>query len=278
MRGCTARQTGRVHTHRLTIEDDVVRKRFVSWSAGEADREWAGLIALALHAPGLAPAPIARDVHEGAPVVTMSRLPGIVLGSSRLAPEQLEALGVALRRLFAAPADAAAAERAFGPSVMRSVVREWAGERYDLTACDDPPLVEEALDLTRAWLAREAPEHDRVTDPVLALGDGNLANVLWDGDACRFVDFEEFGASDLAYEVADLVEHASSRLGRLLDIDALLANLDLTDAQQARLAEFRRLLSTFWLVMLLPGNRGFTRNPAGSTEDQAQHVLALLRG
>lgn len=272
------RQTGRVHTHQLTFEGDVVRKRFVSWSDGEADREWAGLTALALHAPGLAPAPIARDVHGGAPVVTMSRLPGIALGSSPLTPKQVQALGVALRRLFAAPADAAAAERAFGPSGMRSVLREWAGESYDLAACDDPPLVRDALDRARVWLARDAPERDRVTDPVLALGDGNLANVMWDGDACRFIDFEEFGISDIAYEVADIVEHASSRLRRLLDVDTLVVNLSLTGAQRERLAEFRRLLSTFWLVMLLPGNRGFTRNPTGSTEDQARHVLALLRG
>lgn len=273
-----ARQTDPVHTHRLTIEGGVVRKRFVSWGDGEADREWEGLTALARHAPGLAPAPIAREVHEGAPVVTMSRLPGIPLGSSPLAPRQVHALGVALRRLFAAPADAAAAERAFGPSVMRSVVRERAGANYDLAACDDPQVVREALDLAHTWLARDLPEHDRVTDPVLALGDGNLANVMWDGDACRFVDFEEFGTSDLAYEVADVVEHASSRLRRLLDVDALVEGLCLTGAQRERLAEFRRLLSTFWLVMLLPGNRGFARNPVGSTEDQARHVLELIRG
>lgn len=34
-------------------------------------------------------------------------------------------------------------------------------------------------------------------------------NVLWDGSTCRFIDFEEFGVSDLAYEIADLLEHAS---------------------------------------------------------------------
>ena len=76
--------------------------------------------------------------------------------------------------------------------------------------------------------------------------------------------------------MADVVEHASSRLGRLVDVDALLAGLDLRADQLARLVEFRRLLAVFWLVMLLPGNRGFERNPAGSVEDQASHVLALL--
>ena len=100
-----------------------------------------------------------------------------------------------------------------------------------------------------------------MADAVLSVGDGNLANVLWDGSACRLVDFEEFGVSDLAYEVADVVEHASSRLGRLVDVDALLTGLDLRDGQLARLVEFRRLLAVFWLVMLLPGNRRIRAQP-----------------
>ena len=159
---------------------------------------------------------------------------------------------------------------------MRRETREWAAELLRPHRLPDPALVGRRSALARAWLADDDPDHDRVADPVLALGDGNLANVLWDGETCRLVDFEEFGTSDLAYEVADVVEHASSRLGRLLDVDALVAALGLEPAQLARLAAYRRLLATFWLVMLLPGNRGFERNPAGSTEDQARHVLALL--
>lgn len=267
-----------MHTHLLRFDGEIVRKRFVSWTGGEPDREWAGLTALARHAPDLAPAPISQEVDGESPVVVMSRVPGVALGSAPLTVIQVEALGVALGRLFDAPADPTAAERAFGPSVMRSVVREWAAGHDDLTRCQDPSLVGGALDLARSWLAAAAPAVDRVTDPVLALGDGNLANVMWDGEACRFVDFEEFGTSDLAYEVADLVEHASSRLGRLLDVESLLERLHLDGEQQGRLREFRRVLAAFWLVMLLPGNRGFDRNPAGSTEDQAQHVLALIHG
>lgn len=267
-----------MHTHRLTFDGEVVRKQYVSWSRGEADREWAGLVAVARHAPDLAPAPIARETDGPAPVVVMSRVPGVPLGAGPLRPEQVEALARALRRLFGAPVGAAAPERAFGPSTMRAATRAWAGETYAVSACRDPGLVGDALDLARRWLADDDPTHDRVADPVLAIGDGNLANVLWDGKTCRLVDFEEFGTSDLAYEVADVVEHASSRLRRLLDVDALVGHLELAPGQQARLAAYRRLLATFWLVMLLPGNRGFDRNPPGSTEDQARHVLALLDG
>lgn len=260
------------------MDAQVVRKRFVSWSDGEADREWAGLVALARHASDLAPAPISREVEDGAPVVVMSRVPGAPLGTKRLTPAQVQALTTALRRLFSAPADPAATERTLGPSVMRSYVRDWACEGYDLGKCRDPILVAKALEIAREWLASNDPDHDRVTDAVLSVGDGNLANVMWDGATCWLIDFEEFGISDLAYEVADIVEHASSRLERILDVPAALAGLHLDATQQSRLATFRRLMASFWLVMLLPGNRGFQCNPAGSIEDQAQHVITIVDG
>jgi aminoglycoside phosphotransferase (APT) family kinase protein len=147
-----------------------------------------------------------------------------------------------------------------------------------LATCRDEGLVREALDAAREWLSVDDPAHDRVIDEVNALGDGNLANVLWHGGRCRLLDFEEFGVSDLAYEVGDVVEHASSRLRGHLDVGLLIGALDLDLDQLARVAAYRQLLATFWLIMLLPGNGGFGRNPPGSTENQARHVLALLAG
>jgi hypothetical protein len=41
-----------------------------------AQREWRALELLSVHAPGLAPAPLAADLSASAPFVTMSRLPG----------------------------------------------------------------------------------------------------------------------------------------------------------------------------------------------------------
>lgn len=78
-----------------------------------------------------------------------------------------------------------------------------------------------------------------------------------DGGVCQLVDFEDCGLSD---------------------VEALLTEVSLTAAQQARCAAYRKLFATSWLVMLLPGNPGFRRNPVGSTEDQALHVLDLLDG
>lgn len=140
----------------------------------------------------------------------------------------------------------------------------------------DPALIRAAVLSAREWVSIDEKDVDRIVDPVIARGDGNLDNALWDGVICRLVDFEEFGVSDIAYELADVLEHASCRLGRFLEPEALLAHFDLTASQERRLASFRTMMATFWLVMLLPGNGGFRRNPAGSTEDQARHVLDLL--
>lgn len=101
---------------------------------------------------------------------------------------------------------------------------------------------------------------------------------MWDGARCRLIDFEEFGRSHLAYEVADIVEHASSRLGRYLDAEAFVRDLEVNPRQRLRLTYFRKLFAVFWLTMFLPDSRGFERNPTGTTEDQARHVLQLLDG
>lgn len=203
----------------------------------------------------------------------MSFVPGQPLAGT-LTPTQQRAFGDALRRLFAVPVPDGLAERANGPEVMRHNVREWLAEDHDLALCEDPDLVRSAKDRAVAWLG--AVRLPGIVEAVIAIGDGNLDNVLWDGEVCRLIDWEEYGASDVTYEVADVVEHASSRLTRSLDVDALVDHLGLDESQLARLDRHRGLLACFWLMMLLPGNGGFHRNPAGSTEDQARHVLGLL--
>jgi hypothetical protein len=265
------------HTHQLEFDGDVVRKRFVSWTDGEADREWAGLSLIDGHAPGLGPRPLSRETVDGAPVIVMSRVQGEPLGGAPLSATQIDALGTGLDRLFAVPVQPAIQERAWGPSTMRAGVREWLSSDYDLEACRDSDLVDDAIRAARAWLARDHPDLDRIVDPIITRGDGNLDNALWDGETCRLVDFEEFGVSDITYELADVLEHTSSRLDRYLDPTALTDTFTLTVAQHERLASFRALMASFWLVMLLPGNRGFKRNPLGSTEGQAAHLLALLQ-
>jgi len=39
---------------------------------------------------------------------------------------------------------------------------------------------------------------------------------------------------------------------------------------------YRRLLATFWLLMLLPGSPSHRRNPPGTLQRQASRLLELL--
>jgi Ser/Thr protein kinase RdoA (MazF antagonist) len=268
-------------THHLEIGAGEVVKRFRSSDRGEADREWAGLRLLARHAPGVGPTPLRFEPSapgEAAPSIAMSRVAGSPLGSAPLSPEQTAAVGRAHAELFAAVPHAELAdfpERRSGPRELASELRAWIVEPHE--PCG--PVAEAALDAARAWI-ESAPvaalTDGPLADPVLGLGDGNIGNFLWDGQRCRVVDFEDCGVSDPTYEVADVVEHATVSLPGLLDPAALVATFGFDADQARRLLEFRRLMATFWLLMLLPGNPAHARNPAGSLNQQAGRALALL--
>nr|WP_281379953.1 aminoglycoside phosphotransferase family protein [Nocardioides ginsengisegetis] len=263
----------------MTFTEHEVHKRYVRWERGEADREWACLTLLAEHAPGVAPRPLRRESADGAPVVVMERLPGEPLGGAPLTPSQTASLGQALRRMYAVPLESVHAaqvpERLYGPSGHQRLLVEWFADPYDLDACRDPALVAQAVSVARAWLARNdvLPEPRQV---VLGISDLNPANILWDGETCRLVDFEDGGISDPAYELADHVEHIAGRLSGVFDTDALVDAVGLTPDETRRMDAYRPLWAAFWLAMLLPGNGGFHRNPPGSTEAQAAHLLVLL--
>lgn len=88
---------------------------------------------------------------------------------------------------------------------------------------------------------------------VVGHGDPNLANYLWDGVRVRVVDFEDAGRSDVAYELATLVEHLSARG---LDAEAFC---DRFEVDPVRL-------------------RAARRNPPGTLDAQAVRLLALADG
>jgi aminoglycoside phosphotransferase (APT) family kinase protein len=269
----------RTHTHDLSFTDTEVRKRFVSWDRGEADREWGCLSLLAEHAPGVAPRPLRRETQDGAPVVVMERVPGLPLGGAPLTGLQTDALGRSLRRLYDVPLASLLAagleERLYGPTTLPAALVEWLGEPHDLAECRDPGLVRDGVRSALAWLERTGnlPEPELVA---LGISDLNPANVLWDGETCRLVDFEDGGLTDPAYELADHTEHLAGRLTGVYDRDALVDVVGLSAAERERMAAYRPLWAAFWLTMLLPGNGGFDRNPPGTTEAQAAHLLATL--
>jgi hypothetical protein len=46
--------------------------------------------------------------------------------------------------------------------------------------------------------------------------------------------------------------------------------------ERVRIRAYRRLLATFWLLMLLPGGPSYRRNPPGTLQRQASRLLELL--
>lgn len=264
-------------THGLTIGETEVRKEFVTDHEAQADREWACLALLAVHAPGLAPRPLRREDGE-TPVIVMERLPGEPLAPRPLSPGQTAALGSSLRRLYDVPVqavtEAGIGPRRYGAPEHAQVMVEWLAGDHDLGECLDPALVGDALVRAREYFAAPPLPEPRLT--ALGIGDLNPANVLWDGERCRLVDFEDGGLSDPAYELADHVEHLGSRLPGVYDERALAGAVGLDAEDRARMAAYRPLWAGFWLAMLLPGNPSWRRNPRGTTEDQAAHFMALV--
>ncbi|MGP5612608.1 phosphotransferase, partial [Brachybacterium alimentarium] len=255
-----------------------VRKQFTSWQDGEADREWTCLTLLDEYAPGLAPRPLERTTEDDAPVIIMERLPGTPIGSAPLSVEQHNCLGVSLRRLYDVPLDAILRadlkERRLGPNALGQHLHEAYQQVGDLSRCTDPAAVEEAVLWGRNFLDRIRGGPEEVL-PVMGIADLNPANVLWDGTACRLVDFEDGGRTKREFDLADHVEHIAARPRRVYDANLLSRAVGFTDAELRSFSDYRKLWALFWLHALLPENSAYLRNPRGTTESQAHYVLGL---
>ena len=165
----------------------------------------------------------------------------------------------------------------------------WAVPAHDLPPRRYAPA--EAYALGRSWFAaatRPAGIAGQAFDAVLAFlgqpplpepaeticghSDSNLANYLWDGQLVRIIDFEDAGSSDVAYELATLVEHLGARDTHWTGF------LSRFEVDPQRLRHGRILLALLWLHLLLPGNAAHRRNPPGTLEAQARRLLDLLAG
>jgi Ser/Thr protein kinase RdoA (MazF antagonist) len=260
--------TGR-STHSVEMTDDQVVKRFRSWDRGEHRREWDALCLLAEFAPGLAPAPVSADLDADPPVVRMTRVPGWPLAGQVIKPHHLDAIAAAMSRLHTCvPPDALAA---IPPQPW---LAEGATNRMRALAAtaqhrpEDEPVVKEAFNAALRW-------HAQLTEPVEPLtavfgqSDGNLANLLWDGERVRIVDFEDSGRSDRAFELASLTEHLSVWHDHGIDAGTLLSRFDLTATEQARILLFRRGFAFFWLLLVRD-------RPGPVPRLQAERLLNLL--
>lgn len=264
-------------THGLTLGEREVRKEFVADHEAQAEREWSCLRLLAEHAPGLAPRPLRREDGE-TPVIVMERIPGEPLAPRPLSAGQTLALGASLRRLYdvplAAVSDAGIGPRNGGAADPPAIIHARLADHHDLSACRDPELVRTARAAAREWLRDPRLPESRLT--VLGIADLNPANVLWDGQVVRLVDFEDGGLTDPAYELADHVEHLGSRLHGVYDDRALTDAVGLDAEDRVRMAAYRPLWAAFWLAMLVPGSGSWHRNPPGTAEAQAAHFMALV--
>lgn len=215
---------------------------------------------LARHAPGLAPEPLSASLDAVPPSIAMSVIPG-----GPVPPDQLDALAVAIARLWAVPV-------AGLPPVC-----EWRDDlRFGRLLVDGPRpsgggVLASAYDAAVAWWSGPDPALLRTRPGALVLGhrDPNLANYLWDGSRVRIVDFEDATISDLATELAIFAEHLANRA---VDVESFAARFDV---DQPRYWTARRLWAMFWLRLLLTGSAA-DRNPPGTAERQAERVLALL--
>jgi hypothetical protein len=248
------------HTHRLEVTGDRIVKRYTSWARNEHRREWTVLNLVHTHRADLCPRPLGAMLDVDPPTVTMSLLPGVPLGGA-LTGVQLDGLASALSTLWTVPAGGLPLRR-FHPQEALAEARQ----AFESTARPLGP-VGHAYDAAMAVL--EADPLPVPADVVLGHSDPNLTNYLWDGYRVRIVDFEDAGRSDVAYELATLVEHLSARQ---TDWTGFLARFDV---DPVRLREARRLAAVLWLHRLLPGGPSVGRNLPGTLEAQAARLLAL---
>ena len=264
-------------THDIAFEGGNVVKRFRGRAQAEARREWQALNLLARYAPGLAAEPVCQRLEDSPPLVAMTVVPGRPLGSEPLTAAQLDAVAVALDQLHRAIPDAILRGLEDSGTLPRVVGRI----RQLAAACPVSslePLPARAWRSALAWLNSDwaAEVAGAGGRPVFGLGDGNLANLLWDGERVRLVDFEDSGPSHRAQELADLVEHISVWAGAAVEAEAVLGRFDLSPAECHQVAVLRRLFAAFWLMMLLPGGPASHRNPPGTLDRQAARLLELL--
>lgn len=250
----------RRQTHQIERRADLITKTYRSWQRNEHRREWRALTLVNESAPGLCPCPISARLDANPPSITMTLVPGEPI-PGEWTDDQLEALAGAMDRLWHVPVERLPPTHLHDPAYWRNLV-----------ARTEPPVsgVErQAYDQAATWL--NGSDIDFLSDPdsqqVLGQGDPQIDNLLFDQPTgqIRLIDFEDAGASDRCFELANFAEHLGNRntgLHRLADH---------FDVDRRRLHASRRLLACFWLLLL-------RADPTRDAElrEQAHRVLMLF--
>lgn len=216
-----------------------------------ADREWTALQLLAGRHPAIVPTPLWFDAHPELPAIGMSFVPGNPLHRARVDVAALRTLGAVLRDLHALAPDTFPYPYPRIGAALECVrrIEHWAAH---LDATPDRELFEVVQPLAASWLQTDDRAILEAPAPaVFGRGDPNLANCLWDGDRLRLIDWEYAGWSDVAFELADLVEHINARV---IPDDVLLAFSSQFIAPGSELSQryaaAQRTCALLWLVIL----------------------------
>jgi thiamine kinase-like enzyme len=228
-----------------------------------AEREWRALCLLVDRGLAIAPQPIHYSPDPELPAVVMEFVPGISLREHPLGPDETAALAATLQQFYALTPDVIDyPHNVIGtPAVLMQRVESWLAQLADRA---DDPLTTQIRDVTALW-SREDDWAilNQAAPAVFSRGDPNLANCLWDGQRVRCVDLEYSGWSDLAFDLADLMEAQPSRHIGAASWKHFLAFFALHDpAMQQRLDAARRLCAVFWILLL------WLRRERGEAVDQ----------
>lgn len=216
-----------------------------------AEREWQVLCFLSERSPGIAPQPLRFSPDPELPAVVMELVPGVSLSDHQPGARELTALTEALKQFYAlTPEVITYPHTVIGtPIVLMQRVESWLAQ---ITERVDEPLVKQILAVVTQWDSAEDGAILAMPAPtIFSRGDPNLANCLWDGQRVRCIDLEYSGWSDVAFDLAELIEAQPSRHVSDQVWKRFLDSFDLQDpAAQRRLAAARRLCAVFWISLL----------------------------
>jgi aminoglycoside phosphotransferase (APT) family kinase protein len=253
-------------------EPSLVVKVFSEFNRSEPEREWRALVSLA--GSGIAPGPVRFDPGER-PVVVMERVGGSSLAADAFDATHAAAIGGSHRLVHRTSGEPPREAPSSGLQATRVALGQEHGESAGQQS-DPADVVGQAWRAAQAWFADF--DLDRLVSPErlrFSRGDPNLSNYLWTDEGLVLIDWENSGHSDPALELADMAEHASTRVLSDDFWDLVADATELTTSDRARFSQGRRVMACFWLVLIESRHRQGLPTTV-TLEEQAKRTLNIL--
>ncbi|MBT6149067.1 MAG: phosphotransferase [Gemmatimonadetes bacterium] len=238
-------------------------------------REVGGMCSLVDRVPDRCPRPLSWSTSP--PWLLAQLLPGSHLGNTALTRQQLSELASAYKDLCQITPDTID-EPLWNIDWPIVFLMDWLQKQLPLLTDrgKEDASSAEAASLVSDWLASEGPASflGASDQLVFSRGDQNMANVMWDGDRIRFVDFEYCGWNDLPRDLSLVTDHIQSYATPIEDWNVFVEQFDLTSSQRRRLQAGRQRGALSWLTKecLKPGSlRGI------SEENRIERLLDRAR-